>query len=215
MHCVEPAPGGARERWSGPHIVGSQPPNRGWCWSRCCPPARRPYAATARACRPPRDRVDGPAGDLRVAAGLSSGAAGTPHPAERLRRWSRSERAACRTKPPGSPRPRGRVKVASYAVAAATDPRAASPLSDSSAWTCRRSRRVSGQAGAVGGRRADLEHQHDAPVCSASRSEIAPVDDRPGVDQPRPTGPARCFDLRRGTVRGTKCGPTECVRRAR
>jgi hypothetical protein len=64
----------------------------------------------------------------------------------------------------------------------------------------------SGVAGRV------LEHQHDAPVCSASRSEIAPVDDRPGVDQPRPTGPARCFDLRRGTVRGTKCGPTEGAR---
>ena len=65
MHCVEPAPGGARERWSGPPHRRKPTPQPGVVLVPVLSPgATATGVGHQLVCRPLRDRVDGPAGEL-------------------------------------------------------------------------------------------------------------------------------------------------------
>src|SRR6478672_225657 len=65
MHCVEPAPGGARERWSGPpHRRKPTPQPEVVLVPVLSPGATAIGDGHQLVCRPLRDRVDGPAGEL-------------------------------------------------------------------------------------------------------------------------------------------------------
>src|SRR6478672_8473778 len=65
MHCVEPAPGGARERWSGPpHRRKPTPQPEVVLVPVLSPGATATGDGHQLVCRPLRDRVDGPAGEL-------------------------------------------------------------------------------------------------------------------------------------------------------